>query len=468
MTLDARGTAVLLCWLLAAVAVASPDGVLEGELARWLDGEVAPELGETLSLHPRFKGETVRLVTLTPDTAGGRSNALAQAVERRLRQRLLEVEGVRLAVDGPRRDCEPPRRIDYLVRIEVADDGRDRGRIHIAVVDVAESVWVSGISHQWRGRLSASQRRALSTSVNRASPGSAGSPIPLDDAEGVAEAIKADLACTLPRDLDGALFVATPAPPALSRVGLALQSALMFEPLAAVTPDRDQAAWLLTLEAEGTDARVRELNLSLAAADGGHRQRLASVFVSGSLTGAGTAAAPPAAEPPEHRTASRSRVSDLLSPLEMGPADPEGICDHHKARMNSCVEISFVLHDPAYLFLVSTRDHQVVDAPCGGTLRQSEAGAHRYRLRVPPGRFALDPADTGPDAGFYVLAVREQGVAERLREALARGAPDCGRAHDGVDRGWLAALDRVLEGSDGRVAWRALHVAHDTTGIVAL
>src|SRR5690606_16722039 len=175
------------------------------------------------------------------------SNRLAQAVERRLRARLLEFEGVRLAADGPQRACEPPQQIGYLVRLEVTAAGARQGRVHIAVVDLAESVWVSGISHQWRGSLTAAERAALGVAVSHAEPGSPGSPIPLDDPAAVAAAIKADLACALPRDLDGPLFVAATGPAALSRVGLALQSELMFEPLAAVTPDREHARWLLTL-----------------------------------------------------------------------------------------------------------------------------------------------------------------------------------------------------------------------------
>jgi hypothetical protein len=429
---------------------------------------VAPKLGKTLGRHPRFKGETVRLVALTPGDPTGRSNRLAQAVERRLRERLLEFDGLRLAADRPQPDCEPPPPIAYLVRLEVAAAGARQGRVHIAVVDLAEAVWVSGISHRWQGALSAAERSALTAPIVHASPGTAGSPIPLEDPAAVAAAMKADLACALPRGLDGALYVATPEPLALSRVGLALQAELMFEPLAAVTPDREQARWLLTLEADDSAADVRELNLTLADAGGGHRQRVASVFVSGSLGGTGGGDVPAVVAAPVPEAMPRPEPPGLLTALEMRPARPEGICDDRKARINSCVEIAFELRERAYLFVVSTRDHAVVEAPCDAAIERVDPGPRRYRIRVPPGAFAVDAADTGPDAGFYVLAARERAVAQRLHDTLASAPGACSRAAGRQGAAWLEELDGVLHRLGDRVSWRAVHVAHDSAGIVAL
>jgi hypothetical protein len=234
----------------------------------------------------------------------------------------------------------------------------------------------------------------------------------------------------------------------------------MYEPLAVVTADRDQARWLLILEAESADgaagADIGELNLVLADVDGGHRQRVASVFVAGSL-GFAAAVTPKAVAP-----------SSLLSALEMLPARAQGICDDRKARINSCVEIAFELREPAYLFVVSTRDHNVVETPCDRSLGLTEPGTRRYRMRVPPGTFAVDPADTGPDAGFYVLAVRERALAAQLRQALAEAPGSCGVTAGTAPAAWLDKLRQLLDRHGEQVAWRALHVAHDSTGIVAL
>lgn len=466
--------ALPLAWLTATAWAA--DGLMAGELDAWLEATAA-ELGTTLSRHPRFRGETVRLVSVTAGATDGRSNQLAEAIERRLRQHLLAVEGVRLALDEPRRECQPPRQIGYLLRVEVGAAGGREGRVHVAVVDVAESVWVSGISHEWQGRLSSAQRAALSAPVTRGVPGSAGGPIPLQNAADVAQAIKHDLACTLPRNLSGALHVPTPTQPALARVGLALQSELMFEPLAAVTPDRDQARWLLSLEAGGgdADADVRELNLTLVDVEGGHRQRVASVFVSGALDDApAQLTRPPIAEsavvtpPPAAEPAAPLPPPPWLSDLTMRPAAPEGICDDRRARINSCVEITFELLEPAYLFVVSTRDHRVVEAPCDRSPGRAEPGTRRFRVRVPPGRYAVESGRTGPDAGFYVIATRERRAARQLGRVLAGASDRCGATPAPAAGVWLDELARVMAGQDDRIAWRALHLAHDTGGIVSL
>jgi hypothetical protein len=132
--------------------------------------------------------------------------------------------------------------------------------------------------------------------------------------------------------------------------------------------------------------------------------------------------------------------------------------------MNSCAEVSFELREPAYLFVVTTRDHRVVDAACERSPVRSDAGVRRYRLRVPPGRFALGD-HTGPDAGLYVLATRERAAAVRLQRALGRLPGVCAHAGGGD---WRRALADVLGDTGSELEWRALHLVHDSAGIVAL
>ncbi|HEX7036296.1 MAG TPA: hypothetical protein VF210_11005 [Pseudomonadales bacterium] len=469
-----RLTAGVLCiaaGVLCSAAAAAAQAPLDSELGRWLD-RIAPELAETLAQHPRFRGETLRLVVLTPGNPEGRSNRLAEAIEQRLRQRLLAVEGVRLAAESSARRCEPPRPIDYLIRIDLTPVGSREARVQVAVVDLAESLWVGGISHEWEGQLSAAERSALGSAVTQAEPGSAGSPIPLGDADAVAAALKADLLCTLPRGLDGPLYVTVPERTELSRVALALQSALRYEPVAALTADRGDAAWLLELAPRHAVSDVGELELVLTDPDGGPRQRVASVFVLAPALAQQPAKPPPLrprreeAAPPARPAPAVAPARTLLSMLEMQPAAPEGICDDRQARINACVEVRFELHEPAYLFVLHTRGHALVDAPCDARLERAEPGERRFRLRVPPSRYAEDP-DSAPDAGLYVLAVRDRTAARQLREVLGAAPGACsGGGLETAD--WLAGLERVLGRYPDRVHWRALHLAHDTRGIVAL
>jgi hypothetical protein len=489
MPWSSRSLVAVLLWLVVGApgtAAAASDGLLTGELGRWIDESVAPELAETLSRHPRFDGQTVRLVTLVSGAPAGAGNALGRAVERRLRQRLLAVDGVRLAADAPRSGCRAPRPVDYLVRLELSPDGGRSARLNVAVVDVAEAVWVSGISYQWQGRLSAAERRAMRQPVSATNAGSAGSPIPVGDAEAVATALEAELTCLLPRDLSGALFVEVPDDDALAGVALALKRKLMVAPLAAITADRGQADWLLSVEGEPGSADPRELGLVLRNATGAQPQRVAAVFVAGMAADERLAArAPTPAGPavdPEPRTprprpsadvaapappySSDAASLELLSTLRLEPAAREGICDSRRARVNSCVEIGFEVHRPAFLLVLSTQDHRVVDAPCAAPER-SASGSRRFRVRLPPGSYAVDQADTGPDAGFYVLATTNRRVAERLQQALATAPGQCGTA-DGDTGRWLAGLAAQLERHASDVSWRAVHLVHGHAGIAAL
>ena len=75
---------------MAAPAYAD-SGLLNGSLGRWLDTEVLPDLGRTLGEHPRFKGETIKLVSLTAGQPTDRASRLHEAVEAHLTQRLLKL-----------------------------------------------------------------------------------------------------------------------------------------------------------------------------------------------------------------------------------------------------------------------------------------------------------------------------------------------------------------------------------------
>lgn len=465
-----------LAWVLLLVSLAvRADPALDGDLGQWLDDAVAPALAESLSQHPRFQGQTIRLATVTPDSAARTSHALAEALSRRLRQRLLGVAGVRLAVAEPRRSCGVPQPVDYLVQIEVAAVESHSARVHVGVIDLAESVWVSGISHQWQGRLSTAERQAMARPVSRGAPGSAANPLPLAQAQQIAEALTSDLSCLLPRDLEGSLFVDDQPGGSLSGIGAELRAALLVEPLVPVTPVPAGARWQLALQFDEAADGPRELTAVLTDSRDQRRQTVASVWVSGptAQTPAAVAGVPDAGRVPD---AARAQVpgdaAGLLTDLVVVRPD-DSQCDMRQARTRACIDITFELLRPAYLFLLTTRHHEIADAPCDARLRRADAGPRRYRVRLPPGGVRTDPltgelVNTRPDAGVYVLAVRDRGHASRLREVLAEAPGRCVAAAAGSLQGWLGRLDAELDRSGPAVDWRLLHLAHEGAGIVAL
>ena len=164
-------------WLLLAIlpglaSAASGGELLGGSLGRWLDETAGPELAETLARHPKFRGETVRFVPMLDGRAEPAGNRLVQAVEQRLTRHLIREEGVRIAWERDREPCAAPQQIPYLLGIEIQKRGPDVYHLNIAMVDVDEGVWVSGVSLAWKGRLLPTERAALGTRAIGGPPGS--------------------------------------------------------------------------------------------------------------------------------------------------------------------------------------------------------------------------------------------------------------------------------------------------------
>jgi len=297
-------------------------------------------------------------------------------------------------------------------------------------------------------------------------PGSADSPLPLGDADAIAAAFRQRLRCVLPLGLEGPLFLPTSEDAQLARVGLALQSELLTSPLASVTADRRDARWVMTLDRDPVAGQMQEVRLNLQDEQGGATQRLAAVFVAA------------ADSHPPRLQASRtvpSEAAPLVTALRLRPAEAVGVCDSDRARVNTCVEVEFDLRESAYLMVFSTQAGHLIGVDCDARPSRSEAGMHRYRMRVPPRRIppatpgALTPVDAvrAPDAGLYVLATKNADTARSIQQALREAPGSCGRETPALD-GWLTRLDQVARAHAGTLTWRAIHLAHETEGVVRL
>jgi hypothetical protein len=353
--------------------------------------------------------------------------------------------------------------VGYVIGIEIAPAGGREAAVSLGIIDVADSVWVSGVAFQWQGELSAAERRALNTPLATAAPGSVESPLPLAEADAVAAALRSHLQCTLPGGLDGAVFLDSPEDPGLLRVGLALQGRLLTSPLVALTTDRESARWVMQLSRDSAGGQLQEIRVDLEERDRGAGQRVAAVFVA-----PGDIAAMPSPAPASPGIA-------LLSALSLRPAEAVGICDSSQARVNTCAEVEFELHQPAYLLVFSTQSGRVQGVDCHGRPQRSDPGLRRFRLRVPPStvppatRGALSPIASArrPDAGLYVLAATSARDAAKVQAALREAPGACG-AGTGNEDDWLTSLQRIVSEHQGQLSWRAIHLAHETEGVVAL
>ena len=447
----------LATWLLLAtlpgLASAAPGGeLLGGSLGRWLDETAGPELAETLARHPKFKGETVRFVPMLDGRAEPAGNRLVQAVEQRLTRHLIREGGVRIAWERDRQPCAAPEEVPYLLGIEIQQRGPDIYHLNIAMVDVDEGVWVSGVSLAWKGRLLPTERTALGTRANGGPPGSMQSPLPLSDSSVIGELMLAGLGCAIPAGLDGSLYVAMPVESDLSGVAQALTRQLSVRPLAALTIDRAQASWEMALTARplvnGTDelvATLRDLRRE------GSAQQIASVVISR-----------PRSERPGPVTP-LGMPAALLSGLSYETARSRGVCQSSTGP-GGCIEVSFDLLRPAYLLVVSSRDERLESQVCGRSLRIAEPGPRRYRIRVPSGAATASRAD----AGVYVLAVEKRSVAHRIARQINAGPGACPGGVPESTGQWLQALGRVLAEYGGDVDWRAAHFRGGPGGITRI
>lgn len=463
--LPAAARAMLLAAALSCGALADADtGLLNASLGRWLDTEVLPELGRTLGEHPRFKGETIKLVSLAGGQPTDRTSRLHQAVKAHLTQSLLRSSGVRIAwTDQPASACGVRAPLDYLLGVEIAREDARYHRLNIRMIDVAESVWVSGISYSWQGHLSGTETAALAQQVSTAPLGTVESPLPAAATRDIARAMHEHLRCAHPDGLDGPVYLEPAPSPELNRVVASLTSELATAPLAAMTADRDSADWVLSLAARetGTASRsgqVLELGLMLTEETGGVTQQVATVYMTGTALG-------PATTPADTRIAGStpepdlSPVTGLLSDMRLELAADEGICDSRKARGNQCAEVSFELFQEAYLFVLSSSDRQLSSSACDPRLVTASAGERRFRVRVPPSLSDL------PDAGLYAIAVSDRNAARALSEHIRRGA--CTKPLT-RNAGWLSELDGLLAAHPGTTEWRAIHLVHSPSGVERL
>lgn len=461
VTMPVAGILAFLLLSLSAAPVRADSGLLNGSLGRWLDTEVLPELARTLGEHPRFKGETIKLVSLSAGQPTDRASRLHEAVEAHLTQRLLKASGVRIAwSDQPQKHCGLVEQPAYLLGVAIQADGSYYHTLNIRMIDVTESVWVSGVSHSWRGRLTATERAALSQTVSTAAAGSVERPLSVRSSGEIAATMHRHLRCAHPQGLDGAVYMAQGEDPDLNAILASLATELATTPIAALTNDEAAAEWELSLKAApaGTRNQVQQLGLLLTERNGAHTQQVATVYVSGRRTRTSNPA-DRIAGAVDPGTSTYLPGGSLLSELQLYAARDEGVCDTRKARGNQCAEVGFELLTPAYLFVLSSYNRNLSSTACESTLKEASAGERRFRIRVPPSVSAL------PDAGMYAIAVSDRSAAKALSRHIRSGV--CSRPLARTES-WLSELDTLLAAHPDQIQWRAIHLSHAPNGVEQL
>lgn len=453
-------TAVLvLAQCLPALAGAASGGLLGGDLGHWLNTAAGPALLEILDHHPRFHGETLRVLPMQGGKPTSQSNRLSVALQRALEHQLLQSTSVRIAARDTTGPCGVQADIPYLLGVEIERDGADRYRVHLAVTDVDEGIWVNGASQTWSGRLTTSQRAALRERASSDDPGSLANPLALSEPGAIADALNAQLRCAL-RTLPQTDVRLVTDDPDLEGVRRQMDSRLRGSTRLRTVSGPAPEASLLRIRSSAPGPR-RDVVLELEDPQGSRAaQRLASVAVAGfDVEPAGVPSTRPIAGSPP-----APLPTDWLSGLRFQPVAPTGVC--REAPYAACVEVELDLLQPLYLMVFQTHDGRL-DVPSCGRTPNRRTGEQRFRFSLQPARTASAAAD----AGFYAIVTNDTTLARLIAQHLAKGPGACrnrGASAPATTDAWLSTLDLMLTQHADVTEWRALHLNHEPSGPVAL
>lgn len=448
-----RMLAAILLWLLALSASANSWARFsDGSLNEWLGDVAVPGLVKTLSQHPRFKGESVRVAILEDGEVAAQADGLSIATRDAVHTALMAVPGLRIAQsDGPE-TCATRSRDGYFLAVSAGVSGARSGNVQLRIYDIVEREWVSGFTYLWRGELNSKQREAARRTVTAASArGMRVAPFTADQSDLLAEKLAADLACQLAQSGDDELTVQ----PVSGH-----SAALIAGNLAGRHGIPVAAAGKLLLA-----TRVHKVNESLyqvwailspAVAETEPASLTSSAYAVRPLLqpAAGRTTHGPAAAPPQPVTPLLSRLS-VVSPARPEACggdwadDAASLGSRPVISAGQCFALRFSQRPGARAFVFRHGiDSRLASIPAAGCSPR-QVGA------------VLDWQPRGGTETFYVLSTGSARAAARIDRILARLPDDCeGAAGVLPDSDWLDQLDAAVRDLGDDVAWRSVRVYH--------
>jgi hypothetical protein len=441
-------------------AEAASGGLLGGELGRWLEKEAAPQLLDTLDRHPRFNGETLRIVAMRNGEPINTTDRLNLSIQQALEHRLLQSTSVRIATQGNPGRCDLRTDIPYLLGVEVGGDGPSRHRVHLAIADVQEGLWVNGASKTWSGQLTSAQGAALRERISVAQPGSLANPLSIRDALAVANTLYGQLTCDL-RSVPTSEVRLVTDEQQLDGVKRHIDTRLRASTELRSVATSAASAWTLRIRSTASVGSQRDVIMELEDPTGVRpTQRLASVAVAGF----GSRSTPEATSGTKPMpTLAAPSAPNWLSGLRHQPVPAEGICADQRDAV--CMEVGLELYQPVYLLVFHTRGPRIEMTGCGKAPGRRRDGERRFRVVVANNAHHSAVAD----GGFYAIATDRSDVARALQRHLDK-APGACRAKRGPATfdSWLGQLDQLLTRHGRSIQWQAIHFKRDAEHVVSL
>ena len=441
----------------AVLAVASGANAKPRDAEAWVALNVAPSLVKELSSHPRFRGESIRVVVFADDLPAAASNAFALSLRDRLAIAIFDTPGIRMAADrdpGERLDCTT-NEVDYYIGLQISYLGSDEFRIDLRTLDVEDRTWVTGFDLTWQGKLTQSQQDALEQP--QADPwfrGARAAPYDKEQSDLLAADLARDLACASLRQTAGEYVVLiNPADEKLPgstaelvRSNLAALASIQF------TDDPTAANAIMHGQSHVVDNGLSQFWATIAPTDSG--ADLPTLTANAYIR-----FEPTKPDPLDSLSSSQA----VLSTARLVESGGNGVALQVGMKRDAVV---FFLNHQKHHGLVRLSDADCGSRPEARVLRADDTLSRQLPVaNIEPdaatatGRWTLTPqADT-----YYAIAVSDSETAHLLARHIQKLPQRCtsavrfGLREEALER-WLTRFARIVDTQPEHVDWQAVQV----------
>jgi len=462
------------CWLLPLILILS---LLAGcqtqplrsgddsDLQSWVERELVPYLSRQLTTHPRFRGEPVLLVSMQEDDIQPDIDDLTRALRGQLKDALLDEPGIRIPWEPAGQEnrhhrrlselnCRSGGRASHYIGIQFTPLISGDYRVSIRALDPNQREWIAGFGRHWQGRLSRQEQQALRRRrPDEALRGLRPLPFTASQADLAADYLANNLGCLLRQQADDEMTVYV-APAAARLPQLPVIRQLLDNQLARyreviVTDKRDEADFLLNLEAQAISADVYQIWISLTPKQGG--QHLTGLDTSAYITNAEVAVTARASA-----TADRRRVQvSWIGLAQRNDSACAGLDSGHDST--ACFDLTLRTRGSGQLFLIEHTPGSGASRLIPGC-RVSRGPSNGDGERV-YGIDGLALQRGGKSTLYAIIATGDRNrslLEQHLRQlpAACQGATTTGLKGTALER-WLARLDPLIERDPARIHWLA-------------
>jgi hypothetical protein len=472
--------------LLSAGCAPQPTRQAPGEassLQHWLDAELAPDLVEHLGRHPRFKGESVILVSLDGSDIQPDIDDLTRSLRDQLMDDLLTDAAVTLPWQPQQQPAQHHRRLDqarcerirdanYYIGIEISRTATAQYRVSVRALDVRAGEWVSGFGKSWSGPLTPGELRAVQERrTDESLRGLRVLPFSSAHPDLAASYLANNLSCLLVQQDEEDLVIYVESLQS-DQPGLRTLLSLVGNNLSRyhevrVTDVKKEANFVLRGEAHEVQPRLYQVWVVLHPKNSGEH-------LVGMDTDTYVRVLPPGDRRGRTQLADETRSArPAIAAMELvrrhGTLGDRDRCSGpHETRsggaqiVDGCpvLELTVERADRVYVFVHGTRDgmSRLSSATCSSGDEDAADVPGKRAYRFPAGRF--------PDSDWptvYAIAVSGSELARQFT-GLLQALPDaCGnasgmRADDNSMEQWLDRLDRLIAANGGHAVWTARRI----------